>query len=166
MFSRSAFCMRCWYSEGPTQQNNLFDPNRFPTVNTRFETSLSWMWASSRVRSLRSNFSSTDGFLDAARGLTSGPSKSSRLSDPDILRYRNHTEQSNRDFALTNYRNTGKPWVWGSAHLPGSIDKVVWRVERAKGGEDSIPPHHNFDNTPNAIMVTSDIRITYASLGG
>ncbi|KAF9698141.1 hypothetical protein EKO04_003882 [Ascochyta lentis] len=99
-------------------------------------------------------------FLDAARGLTSGPSKSSGLGDRNTLGYQRQAEQSDRDIALIDYRNDHGPFVRMSAHTPGSTEKVTWSMERAKNSEDSILAHHNVDNTPDAIVVTRDVLIT------
>jgi hypothetical protein len=77
-----------------------------------------------------------------------------------MLRYQKHAEQSDRDIALIDYKYTSKPQARGSAQAPGSMDKAVWRVGRAKGSDGSILPRHNFDNAPNAIMATSNVRIT------
>ena len=99
-------------------------------------------------------------FLNAARGLTSGPSKSSGLGDRNMLGYQKYAEQSGHDIDLVDYDNTGKSSVRISAQAPGVTDKVAWSMERAKSSEDSILPHHNFDNMPNAIVVTSDVRVS------
>lgn len=95
-------------------------------------------------------------FLDAARGLTSGPSKSSGLGR-NALGYQKHAQQSDRDIALVNYGDVAKPSVQVSAHRPRSIDKAVWNLERAHSSEDSILAHHVVDEQPNAIVVTRDV---------
>jgi hypothetical protein len=96
-------------------------------------------------------------FLDAARGLTSGPSKSSGLDDRNMFGYQRHAEPSDGDLALVDYGDTGKPTVRGSAQPPDPTGQAVWGMERATSSEDSILPRHTFKGASNGIVVTSDV---------
>lgn len=99
-------------------------------------------------------------FLDAARGLTSGPSKSSGLGDRNMLGYQRHSEPSDGDIVLVDYKNTGNPTVRISAQPSYSTDQAVWGMQRATSSEDSILPRRTFKGAPNGIIVTSDVRVT------
>lgn len=99
-------------------------------------------------------------FLDAARGLTSGPSKSSGLDDRNMFGYQRHAEPSDGDLALVDYGDTGKPTVRGSAQPPDPTGQAVWGMERATSSEDSILPRHTFKGASNGIVVTSDVRVS------
>lgn len=99
-------------------------------------------------------------FLDAARGLTSGPSKSSGLGGRNASGYQRHAQQSDHDIALVNYGDMGNPSVRVSTQPPGYAEKGMWAMERAHNSEDSILAHHHMANPPNAILVTSDVRVS------
>jgi hypothetical protein len=98
-------------------------------------------------------------FLDAARGLTSGPSKSSGLGDRNMLDYQRHAEPSDGDLALVDYRNTGKPTLRLSAQPADTTGQAIWGMERATSSEDSILTRHAFKGAPQGIIVNSDVRV-------
>jgi hypothetical protein len=136
----------------------LSDPNRFI-----YDGYSMWNFVELDVGIIAASLPTTkplfNRFLDAARGLTSGPSKSSGLGDQNMLGYHRQIEPSSRDIALVNYKNTGGQSVKISAQALGSSHKSIWRMERAKTSEDSILAHHNFGSTPDAVVVKNDVRV-------
>lgn len=99
-------------------------------------------------------------FLDAARGMTSKPSKSSGLEGGNASGYQKHPQQSDRQIALVSVGKAGKLPVRVSAPRPRSTDKFSWNMERAHSSEDSILVYHDTDDPPNAIAVARDVRIS------
>jgi|SRR5690242_13462947 len=99
-------------------------------------------------------------FLDAARGMTSKPSKSAGLGGGNASDYQKHPQQFDRHIALVSVGNAGKLPVRVSASRSRSTDKFSWNMERAHSSEDSILVHHNLNDPPNAIAVTRDVRVS------
>jgi hypothetical protein len=89
-----------------------------------------------------------NGFLNAARGLTNGPSKPSAQGDRDTSGYQRHDHQSERDISLVDYGTNGRPAVEIITKTPDPTGKVVWNLARSNGGEDSILPHHGSNDRP------------------
>lgn len=99
-------------------------------------------------------------FLDAARGLASGPSKSSGLGGVNTPGYQRHAEPSDGDFALIDYGITNRPTLLVSVQPPDNAGQAAWGMERATGSEDSILLQHTFKDAPNGVIVTNNVRDT------
>ena len=137
----------------------LSDPERF--VHDRYsiwnfiELDVGIIAAS--LPALKPLFSS---FLDAARGMTSGPSGTSRPGD------RIHSQHTERDQSAKRQtrseqhapRQTGRSSLRVSSYATHNRD--AWGVDRAKSSEDSILPLHDLNGATNTIVVTKEFRVT------
>ncbi|KZM18934.1 hypothetical protein ST47_g9930 [Ascochyta rabiei] len=101
----------------------LSDPNRFI-----YDGYSMWNFVELDVSIVAGSFPAIkppfNKFLNAARGLTRGCSKSSGLGDQNMLRYQKHANQSDREIALVEYEN-GRPSVRASLHTPASSEKAI-----------------------------------------
>jgi hypothetical protein len=98
-------------------------------------------------------------FLNAARGLTDGPSKPSAQGDRNTSGYQRNNHQSERDISLVDYGINGGPAAEILAETPEPTGKVVWNLARAGGSEDSILSHHGSNDMPGFIVVTKDMHV-------
>lgn len=98
-------------------------------------------------------------FLNAARGLTNGPSKPSAQGDRNTSGYQRHNHQSERDISLVDYETNGRQAAKILAERRGITGKVVWDLARASGSEESILLHHGSNNRAEVIVVTEDVHV-------
>lgn len=97
-------------------------------------------------------------FLDAARGIKSGPTYGSGFGNPTSQGFYKQNNASHKDVPLKSY--TGGNNVRISSQFATRTEREVWDNGRAKHSDDSILPLHDMANKPNVIVVTKDVRVT------